>query len=104
MRLSEERVPLAGRNRRIWEELREEGVVGAQQEIDWAEILQSAIAEALEVLNASVEIADAEESDELMEETESGSETEEESSETEEESSETEEEEEPMFWEGIVEV
>ena len=102
MRLCGEKVPLAGRNRRIWEELREEGVVGAQQEVDWAEILQSAIAEALEVLNASVEIADAEESDaeesdELMEETES-------ESESEEESSETEEEEEPMFWEGIVEV
>ena len=100
MRVCQEKVPLAGRNRRIFEELREEGVIGAQQEVDVAEILQAAVAEALEVLNWSVETADTEEQeeiDELMNETWS-------ESESEEESSETEEEEEPMFWEGIVEV
>ena len=100
MRLCEERVPLAGRNRRIIKELIEEGVIGAQQEVDVAEALQAAVAEALEVLNWSVETPDTEEQeeiDELMNETCSGSDSE-------EESSETEEEEEPMFWEGIVEV
>ena len=95
MRLCEERVPLAGRNRRIIRELIEEGVIGAEQVVAVEEEEQVA----LEVLNWSVETPNTEEEqeiEELMNETCSWLDSE-------EEDSETEEEEEEMFWEGIIE-
>ena len=96
MRLCEERIPLAGRKRRLIKELIEEGVLGAEQEVVVSEVDLSA----LEVLDWSVETPDTEEEqeiEELMNETCSWLDSE-------EESLESEEEEEEMFWEGIIEI
>ena len=94
MRLCEERVPLAGRNRRLVKELIEDGVIGAEQEVIVSEVDLSA----LEVLDWTVESLDSVEEEELeewMNETCSWLDSEEQSSESEEE--------EELDWEGFIE-
>ena len=94
MRLCEERVPLAGRNRRLIKELIEDGVIGAEQEVVVSEVDLSA----LEVLDWTVESLDSVEEEELeewMNETCSWLDSEEQSSESEEE--------EELDWEGFIE-
>ena len=94
MRLCEERVPLAGRNRRLVKELIEDGVIGAEQEVIVSEVDLSA----LEVLDWTVESLDSVEEEELeewMNESCSWLDSEEQSSESEEE--------EELDWEGFIE-
>ena len=94
MRLCEERVPLAGRNRRLIKELIEDGVIGAEQEVVVSEVDLSA----LEVLDWTVESLDSVEEEELeewMNESCSWLDSEEQSSESEEE--------EELDWEGFIE-
>ena len=91
MRLCGERVPQAGRNRRLVKDLIEDGVIVVEQEVIVTEV-------DLSVLDWTVETESGEEEEieELMNESCSWLDSEEESSESEEE--------EEMVWEGFIEV
>ena len=90
MRLCGERVPQAGRNRRLVKDLIEDGVIVVEQEVIVTEV-------DLSVLDWTVETESGEEEEieELMNESCSWLDSEEESSESEEEE---------MVWEGFIEV